>query len=170
MQSCSNARKNNVNSNNEISTLDTVITYSIENYSQLKPPIIKLFAKNNIWTVSKYRIFINQLYGDSLVKDCVNCPKIFDEIVKLGLFDLLNETDLKKDCVAYKHFVLNGDSVVQITNMNLTEDNSLHRIEYSIGNKKRTLVYRDPVEALTICPDSEERIKFLKIIRLMEGL
>lgn len=171
IQSCSNTKSNGIIfEKNKLSDVDTVLTYTIGSNWVTKIPIIKLSAKNNIWTVSKYRVFINQLYEDSLTYSCNNCPQVFDQIIKLGLLELPNETELPMQCISYKHEMYNGDTVVKVTTLDGISDLRTHKIEYRIGNKCRTLVYRDPAEALIVCPDSEERIKFLKIIKLIEGL
>ena len=92
------------------------------------------------------------------------------DIIKLGLLDLPDDKDLKTPCTSYKHEMYKGDSVVGIISLDFIEDNSYHWIEYKIGNKSKTLVYRNPNDAFEICPNSEERMRFLKIMKLIEGL
>src|SRR5690606_17180581 len=123
IQSCSNTKSNGIIfENNKLSDVDTVLTYTIGSNRVTKIPIIKLSAKNNIWTVSKYRVFINQLYGDSLVSECNNCPKVFDEIIKLGLLNFPNETELPKQCISYKYEMYNGDTVIKVNTLDGISD------------------------------------------------
>lgn len=150
---------------------DTVLIYSIQNYMQIKPPVVIMSVKNNLWKITKYQSLKNKLVNDSIIHySCSNCNEIFNKIISFGLLELRDENELSYPCKSYKDTIINGSKVTEIKDLEAEADIDLYKIEFKIGNRKKTLIYKNPNIALNLCPFSEDRIKFLRIINLLKTL
>lgn len=175
--SCTSSKKNNLNKSlpNIIQTIedkyDTVITYSIQNFRGLKPPIIIMGIKNSTWRIIKYQNRNNLLLEDSIKEyNCSSCNNVFNQILSIGLLQLQDESKLNYECKTYRDTIINGAKVTEINNFATIEDIDIHTIEYKIGKIQRKIAYRNPAFALKICPYSTERKKIIDIINLLNNL
>lgn len=175
--SCNVSKKSN--SNNELpntfqtieNNYDTVIIYSIQNFGGLKPPTTIMGFKNATWEIIKYQNRNNLLLEDSIKKySCSSCDNVFNQIISLGLLELLNESELKYECKTYRDTIINGNKITEINDFSALEDIDIHTIEYKIGKLQKKITYRNPAIAIKICPYSTDRKKIIDIINLLNGL
>ena len=144
--------------------IDTVLTFSFPNYTKT------MRVKNKWWKITINQKVNGKLFGESTINYycTIECNDIFNKMISIGLLNLPNESELSYMCRATTDTTISGERLIEIREMG--EDVSKYKIEYKIGKKEKALLYKDPKEALKICPSSEERKKFLEIIDLVKDL
>lgn len=157
--------------NDEKCNLDTFILLRINSNNPTSLFSIKMEFKNKKWQVVK-RVYskINFIIDSTINYRCENCNQKFEEILHFGLRSIPNEVDLKYPCRFYKDTLINNNSIREVHDLEGMSDIAIYTIEYKIGTQYKYLKYRDPNLAIKYCPNSEERIKFLRIVETLKGL
>ena len=100
---------------------------------------------------------------DSVVKKrCSNCVGADSSIQANEVLNLISEEALTLPCIEKKG--ANDLYTRPMKNLDIIEDIDYHLLEYRINGCEKLIRYRNPFEALKICPESIERKKFATII------
>lgn len=152
-------------------SLDTFILLRINSNNPTSSFSVKIEFKNKKWQVVK-KIYSNINFKiDSTINfRCDDCNQKFEEILHLGLRNIPDEGDLNYPCRIYKDTLIDNNTIREVHDLEGVSDIAIYTIEYKIGKKYKFLKYRDPNIAIKYCPDSEERIKFLRIVEILKGL
>lgn len=150
---------------------DTLVLLKINGFKMYRNPVKLLGTKNNSWIFVTIYPFDDGVSKDSLItKSGEEYLEIYKQLIKNHLQDIPTESALLVNCRSIKDTIINGTPAAIINDLALTSDLEEYKVEYKIGKLKRSITYISPFEAIKICPDSKERIDFIKIISILRNL
>lgn len=150
---------------------DIFILHTIDAFYGPRIPYNIIAKRKNKWYVIKYYKSkqYNGLTDSVTTKDCYNCKEIYSKILNNELLSLPDEEKLnQKPCRLLKDTIIGKDSVTEIRDFYLQSDFATDILEFKINNKLGRLSYRDPADAIKICPEVTERVRFVNIMNLLK--
>jgi hypothetical protein len=122
-----------------------------------------LGVKNTKWDIIDIYPGKTYMGQDSLVKKkCSNCFEVDSIIQANGIINLKTEQELSSQCIKKR----DSNEIYTRPPKSLDEvsDIDYRMVEFNLNGCDKKIVYRNPFEALEICPESIERKKFANII------
>lgn len=123
-----------------------------------KDTISITFFKKGTWFVT--RELQNHPTEQSLPEPCLDCEKTFTGVFISSLMNLQTEK-ISSDCRITKDTLIDGQTVVQITDFYSFSDLLRETISITEKSKKISISYLEPRSALPYCKENLDRLKFI---------